>query len=229
MSNIFIGALAILGTLVIYQLSKKLYQKAPLPITLPILTATIIGVVLLLSLDIPHDVYMIGGQWIEWLLGPAVVALAYPLYKQWQILKSNPIPILIGVTFGATLGVSTALLLVKWTNFDESIIYSIVPKNSTTPVAMEVAESLGGIPSLATIFVMIAGIGGTVIGPTLMRWCKIDHFLGKGVGIGTASHAIGTAKAMESGEKEGAVSTVAMTICAVIISVISPIIVFLLL
>ncbi|WP_102029255.1 LrgB family protein [Salirhabdus sp. Marseille-P4669] len=227
MSEVLIGIGGILFTLILYMLTRALNKRFPHPITLPIFVSTIIGILILLLFQIPYETYMIGGNIIEWLLGPAVVALAYPLYKQWELLKKNPIPIIVGVSIGASIGITFVILIAKWMKFDDDIIFSLIPENSTTAVATEVTKSIGGIPSLTAVFVMIAGIGGAVIGPTLLRLFKIDHYLGKGVGMGTASHAIGTSKIMEDGEKEGAFSTVAMTICAVVISIISPLMAYL--
>jgi predicted murein hydrolase (TIGR00659 family) len=229
MSKYLIGIGMIALTMIVYLLARKLNKTFPLPITLPILTATIMVIVFLVTFKIDYETYRLGGKWIEWLLGPGVVALAYPLYKQWELLKKNPLSILIGVVSGISLGITLIIVTLKWLGFDSSIILSFIPFNSTTPVAMDVSTALGGIPSLAAVFVMIAGIGGAVIGPTLLRLLKIHHFIGKGVGMGTASHAIGTSKIIEEGEKEGAASTVAMTISAVSISILSPIFVYFLL
>ncbi|MYL35248.1 LrgB family protein [Pontibacillus yanchengensis] len=229
MIDLMIGIAAILGTLFIYIGSLTLYQRLRSPITLPVFVSTIVVSCLLLVSNVSYDAYMKGGAWVDWFLGPAVVALAYPLYKQRAILKSFMIPIVSSVTVGAVIGISSGITLLKWAEFEPSIIYSIVPKNATTPVAMPVAKSLGGIPSLAAVFVIFAGIVGAVMGPSLFKWTRITHFLGKGVGMGTASHAIGTSKAMEESEEEGAVSTVAMILGAIVISFISPLVVFLLL
>ncbi len=226
MSKLVIGVTVILFTILIYILARALHKRFPLPITIPILVATIIGVVFLLLFRIPYETYMIGGEWIEWLLGPAIVALAYPLYQQWEMLKKYPLSIFIGVIVGASTGVTVAILLAKLVQLDEEIILSLIPLNSTTAVATEVSKSIGGIPSMTALFVMIAGIGGAVIGPVVLRWCKVHHYLGRGVGMGAASHAIGTSKILEEGLQEGAASSVSMTITAVVISIISPIAVF---
>lgn len=229
MSSVVIGFFGLAGTILAYIGARFLYKQFPNPFLLPILPATMgIGTILVVF-DIPYETYFVGGQVIDWFLGPAVVALAYPLYRQWEIVKRYPVVILMGIGFGSVVGVLTGLLFVKWFGFDREMIFSMMPKNATTPVATEVAESLGGVPSLAVVFVMIAGIGGAVVGPVILNWFRIHHFLGKGIGMGSASHAIGTSKAMENGEDEGAVSTVAMTISAIFVSLISPLLAWLLL
>ena len=222
MSDFWTGSLALTGTIFVYGLAKKLNQRYPSPFTLPILTSTIFFVLFLLVFDISYQTYLTGGRWIDYLLEPAVVALAYPLYKQWQALKANLAPLLIGVTIGSMVGVSSGLLFAKWFGFEEMVIYSLVPKSITTPVAMEVADSLSGSPALAAVFVMVAGIGGAVIGPALLDWTGVYLPVSRGIGMGNASHAIGTAKIMETSQEAGAASTVAMILSAIIVSIISP-------
>ncbi|MYL34395.1 LrgB family protein [Pontibacillus yanchengensis] len=229
MNNEFLAILSVLLTFLVYVGSTKLYKRFRFPLLLPVFLSTIIVSSILLVSKISYDTYMVGGAFIDWFLGPAVVALAYPLYKQRKILSKHFVPIISGVLVGAIFGVASAVLLLKWANFEEFIIYSIVPKNSTTPVAMDVAKSLGGVPSMAAVFVIFAGICGALFGPHLFKWTRINHFLSKGIGMGSASHAIGTSKAFENSEEEGAVSTVAMILSAIMISIISPFLIHLLL
>lgn len=223
-----IGFIMIVGTIIVYLLATKVYQLVHIAFAVPVLVSTIIIITILFLLNISYNTYMIGGKWINEMLGPAVVALAYPLYQQRHLLKSLIIPILSGTFIGAVVGISTGILLAKWAGFDEIIIYSLGPKSVTTPVAMAIAEVEGGITSLAAVFVMIAGIGGVLMSTLIFRVFHLNHFLGRGVGIGSASHAIGTSRAMESSQLEGAVSTIAMVISAVIVSMIAPGLVYLL-
>ncbi|MFC3041141.1 LrgB family protein [Virgibacillus xinjiangensis] len=222
MGNIFIGLIAFLATVTVYYLSLRIYWRWTYTFLAPVIPSTVFIVVFLLVFQIPYETYMIGGGWINWLLGPAVVALAYPLYEQRETLKRLTVPILTGTLTGAVAGVATGLLLAKWAGVDETIIYSLIPKNSTTPVAMEVAASAGGIRSLAAVFVMIAGIGGAMLHRLVLKYSGITDEAGKGVGVGSASHAIGTAIVMERSKMEGSVSTIAMVVSAVAVSVITP-------
>lgn len=229
MINSLIGILAIVSTLVIYAFARQLHLRVARTFTLPIITSTLVILILLLTFNIPYETYMLGGKWINELLGPAVVALAYPLYQQRDILKQVTVPILCGALAGAFIGISTGILLAKWAGFDALIIYSLTPKSVTTPVAMAVTESLGGITPLAAVFVMIAGIGGVLMSSVIFKLCRIDHYLGRGVGIGSASHALGTAKALESSLLEGSISTIAMVVSAVLVSILTPGLILLLL
>jgi len=215
------GILSIIGTIFVYILARKISRKYPGPFTLPVLIGTIIIIASLFIFRIPYDLYAQGAGWINHLLGPAVVALAYPLYKQWGMLKQNIVPIVSGVVAGAASGVASGLILAKWAHIDEQITMSLTPKSVTTPVAMDIANSIGGIPALAAVFVMFAGIGGAVMSPYLFKWSRINHFLGKGIGIGCASHAIGIAMAMEHSEEEGAAGTVSMGLSSIVVSVIT--------
>lgn len=222
MSNILIGLAAIVGTLLVYLFSMKLHQKVLRPFTLPVLIATICIIALLAIFHIPYDTYMIGGEWINQLLGPAVVALAYPLYQQRHILKDLMIPIFIGVLIGAITGIISGVLFAKWSGADDFVIYSLVSKSVTTPVSMAIADSIGGGMSLAAIFVMFAGIGGVLMSTLLLKVFRIHDAIGRGVSLGSASHAIGTAHALEHSELEGSVSSVAMVLSAIIVSIIAP-------
>ncbi|WP_010529541.1 LrgB family protein [Lentibacillus jeotgali] len=222
MSNLIIGLTAVIGTIVCYLIGLKVYQQWRYTFMAPVIIATLILVMSLLLFQIPYETYMIGGGWINHLLGPAVVALAYPLYEHRNTLKQLTFPILTGTVIGAVVGISSGILLSKWGGVGEEIIYSLIPKNSTTPVAMEVASGVGGIESLAAVFVMIAGIGGSMLSSFVLRFTRVHHYIGTGVGIGSASHAIGTAIAMERDSLEGSVSTIAMVVSAIVVSVIAP-------
>ncbi len=222
MMNSLIGLLSIAGTLMIYTFARQIHIRVARTFTLPVIVSTFIILVILITFHIPYETYMIGGDWINELLGPAVVALAYPLYQQRDILKQVMMPILWGALIGAVVGISTGILLAKWAGFDELVIYSLTPKSVTTPVAMAVTESIGGITPLAAVFVMIAGIGGVLMGASIFKLFRIDHYLGRGVGLGSASHALGTAKALESSLLEGSISTIAMVVSAVLVSILTP-------
>lgn len=212
----------IILTIAVFLTMEKLYMKLPNPLLLPALTSTILLASMLVLFHIPYETYMIGGEWINRLLGPAVVALAIPLYRQKETLKKYAMPIISGVTIGAVVGILSGTSLGKWLGMSKEMVYTLLPKSVTTPVAIEIASSLGGIPTLAAVFVIFAGLVGAILGPYLVKWFRIDGAIGQGIGFGTASHAFGTIKALEYGELEGAISSVAMTLCALLTSIISP-------
>lgn len=226
-SRWFILTMTIVLTVIVYWLTRRLYDRFPTPFLTPILTSTLGIIVILHCFKVPYDTYMIGGRVIDHLLGPAVVALALPLYKQRKILTDHALPILGGAFVGSLIGIASGLFIAQSLGVAEPIVYSLVPKSVTTPIAKEIAAELGGAPPLAAVFVMIAGIGGVVIGPYVFRWCRLRSDLGRGMGLGCASHGIGTAKALEYGERTAAVSSIAMTLSAISASVVGPLLAFL--
>lgn len=226
MNNILLAIIFILMTVSVYLLSKKLYEKYPNPFLLPIIVTTLVIIFILTILQIDYETYMIGGNWINLMLGPAVVALAYPLYLHRETLLMNFLPLVSGAIVGAFVGISTGIILTKWLGFDESIIYSLAPKSVTTPVAMEVSESFGGIAPLAAVFVQIAGIGGVLLFDYIVKIFKIRSDFSKGVGMGAASHAIGTSKLLETSLFASSVSTVSMIVSAIAVSIMMPLLIY---
>jgi|SRR5690625_3585148 len=220
--NMVTGILAIILTVAVYFAARSIHRKFTSPFTIPIFLSTIFIIIILIVFQVPYETFMIGGGWINQLLGPAVVALAYPLYLQRRTLIKMAAPLLIGITAGAVVGVVSGLLLAKRAGFEEAILYSITTKSVTIPVAMAVTETLGGITSLAAVFVMIAGIGGVLMQKSVFQLFRLQTHIGRGIGLGSGSHAIGTAEAMENSQLEGSISTIAMVISAVVVSLITP-------
>jgi predicted murein hydrolase (TIGR00659 family) len=223
----FIAVFIIVATVALYLVMAKVYVRFSYPILIPVLTTTIFVILLLLAFHVSYDEYMIGGKWINSLLGPAVVALAYPLYKQREMLVKYSVPIIGGVFVGLFAGMISGLVFAEVFGVDRSLILSIIPKSITTPVAIQIATGLGGVPSMTVVFVMIAGFSGVILGPILLKWIRIKSSLGKGIALGSASHALGTSKAFEYGELTVSMSSVSMTLSAVLGSVFGPIVVWL--
>lgn len=219
-SVIVIGA--IVGTIISYLIGRTLYSYIKTPLLLPITVAVVIIVTVLSVANISYETYMSGSKWIHALLGPAVVSLAYPLYGHRELLRRLAFPILVGSLVGAIVGVFSGFMLAKFTRLDETLLYSVLPKSVTTPVAMDISESLGGIAPLAAVLVIIAGLTGVLLGPLMYRIFRLRTEIGRGVGMGSASHAIGTASAFEQSELEGSISTIAMIVNAVFVSIIIP-------
>lgn len=211
-----------LFTILIYIVLNRVYQLLPNPFLIPVLTCTILLVIILTSADISYATYFSGGKYIDVFLGPAIVALAYPLYMQRKLLARYKKELVSTVLLASLLGITSGYWLSVLFGYNSLITSSLVPKNVTTPVAMEVARMTGGEPALAVIFVMIAGIGGAVTGPWILKLFGITNFIGIGIAYGGASHAIGTAKALEYGQEEAAVSSIGMSLCALCVSVLAP-------
>src|SRR5690625_4890744 len=225
MNECIIMLFGIIGTIIAYMIATWLYRRFHTTLLLPVAVATLFIVLFLVIFHIPYNTYMMGGEWINKFLGPAVVALAYPLYENRDTLKRFAIPMVIGTFSGAIIGVFTGVGIAILIGYDETVIYSIAPKSVTTPVAMDISTSLGGVAPLAAVFVMIAGISGAMLNPYVVRICKMNNYIGRGISLGSASHAIGTARALENSLLEGSISTIAMILSAVFVSVITPLLI----
>ncbi|MEK3903989.1 MULTISPECIES: LrgB family protein [unclassified Paenibacillus] len=222
--RILLAAGFVLMNVVIYLVMSMLYKRYRLPVLLPALTATFTVVVLLMGFHISYETYMIGGDWINRLLGPAVVSLAYPLYKQRHVLWKNLPAILGGTVTGLMVGMFSGLLMAAGLGFSKLYVLSILPKSITTAVAIQISSNLGGDSSLTSVFVMVAGFTGAIGGPYIIKLFRIRSESGIGIGLGTASHALGTAKALEYGEESVSMSSVAMTVCAIVGSIAGPLV-----
>lgn len=224
MTQILIALFIISITILIYLGMNYLYTYFPSPFLVPMMTTGIVLILLLISFHVSYDTYLIGGKWINSLLGPAVVALAYPLYNQRQILRKNIKPIMAGVGIGAFTGMGSGVLLSSLFGLNKVMILSMMPKSITAPVAMEVSSELGGIPAITVVFVLIAGLIGAIFGPILLKLFHIKSSIGKGIALGSASHALGTSKASEYGELSFSMSSVSMALTAIIGAIIGSLI-----
>ena len=218
--NMFFG---IVISLIAFELGKIIYNKTKLPIFNPLLTSIIIVIVILKIFNIDFELYNKGGQFINMFLGPATVILAVPLYKQLLLLKKNFVPIIIGISIGSVVSVISVILLSTIFNLDKEIIISLIPKSVTTPIGVEISNSLGGITGITVMAVILTGITGAIIAPTVCKIFKINNPVARGIGIGTASHAVGTSKALEIDETEGAMSSLSIGIAGLITVVVAPI------
>ena len=216
-SPLFGIALSILA----FWIGQKLQEKTKSVLCNPLLIATVIVVVLLLVLDIPYESYYEGGAVINMFLAPATACLAVSIYKNIKILKKNALPILLGCTAGSLTSMGCVYLLCHLFGLDEVMTASLLPKSITTPIAIEVSSSLGGISSVTVIAVIFTGILGNVMAPFLIRFLRIDDKVAAGLAIGASSHALGTSKAIEIGETEGAMSGLAIGICGIITVIVS--------
>lgn len=215
--------IVIISTIILFMLMQKLYVKMNNPLFLPILTVTIISAVVLVVCNIPYDTYMEGGQWIQKMLGPAVVALAYPLYNQRALIFKYKFSILVSLFVSMVAGLVSVFVLLKLFNATDSFIFTALPKSLTTPVAMQVSESVGGIAPLTAVLVMVAGFTGAIFGPFMYKWTNIDTPISRGVAMGSASHGVGTSKLKEYSEEDLSIGSLSMGLSAVLGAIIVPI------
>ena len=221
-------ALLVIGlTIGMFIAMTKLHRRFPTPLLLPIVTTTTATVIVLLVFSIPYDTYMEGGEWLQKMLGPAVVALAYPLYNQRDIVKKYRVAILSSIVFALVSGLVRIYIFTMLMKLDIAGIKTPLPKSLTTPVAMQVSESIGGIPPLTAVLVMLAGFVGAIIGPLIIKYGKIESAIARGVAIGSASHGVGLTCLQDYGEKELSVGSLAMGLSAVVGAFICPLFVYL--
>ena len=211
-------------TLFFFQIGKFIFQKTQSPLCNPLMIATVLIIALLHFFDIPLDDYTIGGDYILFLLGPATVVLAVPLYKQLNLLKKYFFPVLVGGIVGSFTAILSVIILGKALNFDFVLLLSFMPKSITTPIGIELSTMLGGIPAITIFAILVTGIFGNVSAPFICQVFRIKHPVAKGIGIGVASHAVGTTKAMEMGEIEGAMSALSIVIAGILTLIWAPII-----
>lgn len=225
--NILFAIISIFTTIGLFFLMLALYKKWTYPVFLPILTCTIIISCVLIFFHIPYDTYMLGGEWIQKLLGPAVVSLAIPLYNQRTLIFKYKISIVVSVILAMIAGLISVVTLLLLFKASDPFILSAIPKSMTTPVAMEVSYVIGGVAPLTAVLVMIAGFAGAIFGPLLYKVFKIDTAISRGVAMGSASHGVGISKLKEYDEKTLSIGSLAMGLSAVIGSFICPIFVVL--
>lgn len=191
-------------------------EKMELSITNPLFISSLIIITFLLYFNIDYEIYNKGGSIISFFIGPATVALAVPLYKNIRLLKENYISILIGITLGSIAGIISIILMSKLFAIDNIIMISLLPKSTTAAISMEISDQIGGIPSLTVAFTVITGILGNSMAFYIFKLFKIKDETSRGVALGTSAHALGTAKAMEMGEIEGALSSLAISVAGII-------------
>jgi len=206
----------IIITILIYIICNKLYMKFKLSLLNPVLISSIFIIILLIVFKIPYSDYNKGGAVITNVLGPLVVILAIPLYKNRYDLIKNFIPIIGGVSAGIFTSFVTVIGLCKIFNIDNSIMFSLFAKSITTPMAVEATKILEGKEAITIIAVVFTGILGAGIAPIVVKYGKIKSDIAKGIGIGTSSHAVGTSKAVEMGEEIGAASGLAIAVTGII-------------
>ncbi|MDC7227508.1 MAG: LrgB family protein [Spirochaetales bacterium] len=209
-------------TLAAYALGVKIYSRIRISILHPVLTSSAIILVIIILTGIPLENYQNGGWIISFMLGPATVALAVPLYRQFQVLKAHVVVIMVSITVGAVVSIISTVAFAKLLGLPADLVLSLSPKSVTTPIAIEVSAKLGGLPSITALSVVFTGIIGAVTGPWLLKILRINHPTAKGLAMGTAAHAIGTSRALEMGENEGAVSSLSIGLAAIITALSAP-------
>lgn len=212
-SSVFFGTFV---SLVAYMIGLKIKNKTGLAIMNPILIAVALVIAFLSVLDIPYDAYNQSTKLISSLLTPATICLAVPLYEQLSLLKKHRIAILAGVFSGVVTSLLCVLVLSLLLGLDHTSYVTLLPKSITSAIGMGVSEALGGYVSITVAVIIITGILGNMIAENVCRIFRITDPIARGVAIGTSSHAIGTTKALELGQIEGAMSSLSIVISGIL-------------
>lgn len=213
-------------SLLTYELGMWMKRKWKLAIFNPLLISILAVIAVLLVFQVDYDTYNEGAKYLSYLLTPATICLAVPLYEQVELLKKNVAAILVGILAGALASVTCVLLMSMAFGLNHEEYVTLLPKSITTAIGMGVSEELGGIVTITVAVIVITGVLGNIIAEHVCRIFKIREPIAKGIAIGSASHAIGTAKAMEMGEVEGAMSGLSIAVAGVVTVVLSMVYVY---
>ena len=212
-------------TILFFNIWIYIQKKTNKPIFNPLLIA-ILGIILFLSITkIPYESYKLGGDRINFFLGPVTIVLAVPLYKQFDLFKKYLLEILIGISCGVVVSFISVKLIGHFTNADVDIINSLIPKSITTPMGISLTKTLSGVEAITVVSIILTGILGAIISPIIFKIGKINNPVAKGIALGTSAHALGTTKALEMGEVEGAMSGLSIGISGIITVILIPIII----
>lgn len=212
-------------TLLAFQAASWLFEKGGRnPLLNPVLGAVVIVVAVLMLTGTKYGTYFEGAQFVHFLLGPATVSLAVPLYRQLDRVRQSALAIVVSLVTGSVTAILTAVAVAWVLGGSEQTLASLAPKSVTAPVAMAIAEELGGLPSLTAVLVIVTGIFGAMFGPVILNLIGVRDWSARGLAIGTASHGIGTARALQVNETAGAFAGLAMGLNALATALMLPII-----
>lgn len=214
-------------TISTFLLGAQLHKRWPIPLFTPLAFSILCIIGFLTLFSIEYEIYQIGAQFIDLLITPATVALAIVLERNFHHLKENLGAILTGVGIGVLIHTLLILSLTLLLGFDDVLFLSFYPKSITTAIAVGVSESSGGITALTVTLVVLTGILGAIIGPSLFRLFKIKHPVAQGVALGSGAHAMGTSKAIQLGEVQGAMSGLSIILTGITFVLVSPLALFL--
>ena len=209
--------------LAFYNIGLFIQKKAKKPIFNSLLISIILIILFLKVTNIPYENFKIGADIMNFMLGPVTVVLAVPLYRQFDLFKKHLKEILLGIAVGVVTSFMIISIIGKLTLTNNEIIYSILPKSITTPMGISLVNALGGIESITVVCIIATGIFGNILGELIFKIGRIKHPVSKGIAMGTAAHAMGTSKALEMGEVEGAMSSLSIGISGVLTVMIVPI------
>ena len=202
-------------TVIVFALASACQKKLKLVIFNPVLVSVLVIIGVLSLLDIPYAVYQQSCHVLSYLLTPATICLAISFYEQLGRLKKHLLPVIIGVLCGVVCSIGGIYLMAKAFALPDAILVSLLPKSVTTAIGVVLSEELGGIAAITTAVIIITGISGNILMPTLCKWFRLENPIAQGVAIGSSAHVIGTARAFEMSELAGAVGSLSLTIAGI--------------
>lgn len=209
-------------TFVVYLCAQLLQRRTGLAFLNPILLTIVVLIVVLLGAGIDYETYEEGGSYIDFWLKPAVVALGVPLYRQLESIKKQLLPILVAELAGCIAGIVSVVVVAELFGASRDVIVSLAPKSVTTPIAMEVAQTMNGIPALTAAVVVCTGIFGGMTGFKIVSLARVKSPIAAGLSMGTAAHAVGTSAAIERSDRYGAFSSLGLTLNGLLTSALAP-------
>ena len=216
-------------TLAAFQLAFAVYERTRWVFLQPVLVSMLMVIGILVLCGLSYTEYRASAQMLTVLLGPATVALAVPLYLNLRRIRELFAPIMLTLLIAGSVATALGMALAWAFGADRVILMTLAPKSVTSPIAMLVADQIGGIVALAAVFVMITGILGAIFGPTLLRMCRVSNPAARGMALGLTAHAVGTAQALQESDESGAFAALAMSLMGVMTAVLLPLVVTLLL
>ncbi|HET6762973.1 MAG TPA: LrgB family protein [Longimicrobiaceae bacterium] len=214
--------IAVAATLAVFSAARWLAERTGWTVLNPVLVAIVVLIAGLRLLHVDYAAYDTGGRWIGWLLGPAVVALGYPLAAQMDEIVRRARSILVSILAGSAAGIVSAAGVAALLGGSRPVVLSLVPRAVTTPIAIGIAQRIGGLPPLSAALVIGTGVVGAVLGPPLYRALGVTSRTAWGLGIGAAAHGVGTARAAQEGEAEGAAAGLAIGLMGIATALLAP-------
>ncbi len=226
--DVLSAALAVAATVAVFGLARRLHRRVGSPLLHPVLVAIVVMIGALEALGVDYDTYNRGGRLLSFWLGPAVVALGLPLFRQMEQVRRSARAVLASLLAGGAVGIVSACGIAALLGASPEVVRSLAPRSVTTPIAIEIARRAGGIPSLSAAVVILSGVLGAAVGPALLRAAGVRSRTATGIALGAAAHGVGTARAVEEGEVEAAGAGIAIGLMGVVTAVLTPLVLALL-
>lgn len=220
--------LAVAATVVVFGLARRLHRRVGSPLLHPVLVGIVVMIGALELLGVEYETYDRGGRLLSFWLGPAVVALGVPLFRQMEGIRRSARAVLASLLAGGAVGIVSACGVAALLGASPEVVRSLAPRSVTTPIAIEIARRAGGIPSLSAAVVILSGVLGAAVGPALLRAAGVRSRTALGIALGAAAHGVGTARAVEEGEVEAAGAGIAIGLMGVVTAVLTPLVLALL-